>query len=164
MTKRLCKLNRTDIAAHLGDIHRLVTAPKYLCRSCARSSSDSSVLCKPAAIPPITCQQKPIEEQQQCGVLAEALHQQPLEPMITLPTVDHDMDFNHQEMLPKPQYKQAKKQAKKQKKYVKKLEKVVKEQQKLLKKHHKLEAKFGKMNLNFTSLVATTAPADQQVH
>lgn len=47
MAQRLCKLSRHDIAASLTDIHRLVAQPKYLCRSCARSSSDKKSLCKP---------------------------------------------------------------------------------------------------------------------
>ncbi len=51
MNKRLCKLNRHDITSQLGDIHQIVAAPKFLCRSCARSSSDKNTLCKPAAIP-----------------------------------------------------------------------------------------------------------------
>ncbi|PWI32986.1 hypothetical protein DI392_11765 [Vibrio albus] len=51
MAKRLCKFNRHDIAANLGTIHSLVKEPRYLCRSCARTSAESSVLCKPEAIP-----------------------------------------------------------------------------------------------------------------
>ncbi len=49
MAQRLCKLSRHDITASLSDIHRIVAAPKYLCRSCARSSSDKKRLCKPQA-------------------------------------------------------------------------------------------------------------------
>jgi Fe2+ transport system protein B len=49
MAQRLCKLSRHDITASLSDIHRIVAAPKYLCRSCARSSSDKKRLCKPEA-------------------------------------------------------------------------------------------------------------------
>lgn len=73
MSKRLCKMNRKQIAANLGDIHRLVVAPKFVCRSCARSSASKDSLCKPAAIPPQKCQDKPLNEQQACGLLAEAL-------------------------------------------------------------------------------------------
>lgn len=73
MAKRLCKMNRKQIAESLGDIHRLVVAPKFVCRSCARSSASKDSLCKPAAIPPQSCQDKPIAEQQACGLLAEAL-------------------------------------------------------------------------------------------
>lgn len=73
MAKRLCKMNRKQIAESLGDIHRLVVAPKFVCRSCARSSASKDSLCKPAAIPPQSCQDKPIVEQQACGLLAEAL-------------------------------------------------------------------------------------------
>ncbi len=49
MAQRLCKLSRHDISASLSDIHRIVAEPKYLCRSCARSSSDKNRLCKPEA-------------------------------------------------------------------------------------------------------------------
>lgn len=73
MAKRLCKMSRKQIAESLGDIHRLVVAPKFVCRSCARSSASKDTLCKPAAIPPQSCQDKPIAEQQACGLLAEAL-------------------------------------------------------------------------------------------
>ncbi|WP_104035430.1 hypothetical protein [Vibrio jasicida] len=73
MAKRLCKMSRKQIAESLGDIHRLVVAPKFVCRSCARSSASKDSLCKPAAIPPQSCQDKPIVEQQACGLLAEAL-------------------------------------------------------------------------------------------
>ncbi|WP_039975948.1 hypothetical protein [Vibrio jasicida] len=73
MAKRLCKMSRKQIAESLGDIHRLVVAPKFVCRSCARSSASKDSLCKPAAIPPQSCQDKPIAEQQACGLLAEAL-------------------------------------------------------------------------------------------
>ncbi|HDM8185600.1 TPA: hypothetical protein P0E26_002297 [Vibrio harveyi] len=73
MAKRLCKMSRKQIAESLGDIHRLVVAPKFVCRSCARSSASKHTLCKPAAIPPQKCQDKPLSEQQACGLLAEAL-------------------------------------------------------------------------------------------
>ncbi|PIB18312.1 hypothetical protein [Vibrio rotiferianus] len=73
MAKRLCKMSRKQIAESLGDIHRLVVAPKFVCRSCARSSASKDTICKPAAIPPQKCQDKPLSEQQACGLLAEAL-------------------------------------------------------------------------------------------
>ncbi|AIU68287.1 hypothetical protein ABF162_15720 [Vibrio coralliilyticus] len=73
MAKRLCKMNRKQIADGLNEIHRLVVAPKFVCRSCARSSAEKTSLCKPAAIPPQQCQNKPIEQQRACGLLAEAL-------------------------------------------------------------------------------------------
>ncbi|HDM8237818.1 hypothetical protein ACXZ7L_22090 [Vibrio campbellii] len=73
MAKRLCKMSRKQIAESLGDIHRLVVAPKFVCRSCARSSASKDTLCKPAVIPPQKCQDKPLSEQQACGLLVEAL-------------------------------------------------------------------------------------------
>lgn len=73
MAKRFCKLNRRDISDHLGEIHRLVSEPKFVCRSCARSSADKANLCKPAAIPPASCQSKPDSEKAACGLLAETI-------------------------------------------------------------------------------------------
>ncbi|UTT85912.1 hypothetical protein LZI70_06610 [Vibrio pelagius] len=77
MAKRFCKLNRRDITEHLGEIHRLVSEPKFVCRSCARSSADKANLCKPAAIPPVSCQIKPDSEKAACGLLAEAITSAP---------------------------------------------------------------------------------------
>ncbi|QFT08452.1 hypothetical protein [Vibrio sp. THAF190c] len=77
MAKRFCKLNRRDITEHLGEIHRLVSEPKFVCRSCARSSADKANLCKPAAIPPASCQSKPDSEKVACGLLAEILTSAP---------------------------------------------------------------------------------------
>ncbi|AUV87569.1 hypothetical protein [Vibrio campbellii] len=88
MAKRLCKMSRKQIAESLGDIHRLVVAPKFVCRSCARSSASKDTLCKPAAIPPQKCQDKPLSEQQACGLLVEALPTSSLTrdtPMIMAP-------------------------------------------------------------------------------
>ena len=73
MAKRFCKLNRRDITEHLGEIHNLVTEPKFVCRSCARSSADKANLCKPSAIPPVGCQTKSVAEKAACGLLAETL-------------------------------------------------------------------------------------------
>ena len=77
MAKRFCKLNRRDITEHLGEIHRLVSEPKFVCRSCARSSADKANLCKPAAIPPASCQSKSDSEKVACGLLAETLTSAP---------------------------------------------------------------------------------------
>ncbi|UUM30573.1 hypothetical protein [Vibrio japonicus] len=81
MAKRLCKMSRKQIADNLGEIHRLVVEPKFVCRSCARSSASKGSLCKPAAIPPQYCQSKPIEQQRACGLLAEAIPT-PAEPTV----------------------------------------------------------------------------------
>lgn len=50
MVKRLCKWSRHEISAGLGDLHRLVSAPKFVCGACARSANQSSSLCKPLAL------------------------------------------------------------------------------------------------------------------
>lgn len=51
MGKRLCKLSRNDIAQSLSNIQQLVKQPRYLCRSCARSSSEAQWLCSPESLP-----------------------------------------------------------------------------------------------------------------
>lgn len=148
--KRLCKLNRRDISDNLGDIHRLVAEPKFLCRSCSRSSADKSTLCKPAAIPPASCQSKPLSEQQQCGVLAEALPTKTT-PKLTKtankaePKSATDVPMAEElslETVDKKSLKRAKKALKAQKKAQKKLRKVLKKSQKLLRKQSRLEHKY----------------------
>ncbi|UGA54853.1 hypothetical protein [Vibrio sp. VB16] len=135
MTKRLCKLNRREISEGLGEIYSLVSDAKYLCRSCARSSQDSSQLCKPTAIPPQACLSKSTEEKQQCVVLADTL------PIPALP-IPIDMLSE----VTKKEVKKAKKQAKKQKKYVKKMASILDKQNKLLRKQKKIEEQFAKFN------------------
>ncbi|USD41109.1 hypothetical protein J4N42_14100 [Vibrio sp. SCSIO 43135] len=168
MAKRFCKLNRHDIASNLGEIHQLVTEPKYVCRSCARSSASKSSLCKPAAIPPKSCQDKPIEQQRQCGLLAEALsdnQETKLEQVASavLPSVEVEVvDTAPSEKTSKKALKKASKALKKQKKYHKKLSKVLKKQQKLLKKHQKLEGKFAQVNGQLATLSST--PVEVSTH
>ncbi len=171
MAKRLCKMNRKQIATHLGDIHRLVAAPKFVCRSCARSSASKNTLCKPAVIPPQACQDKPLREQKACGLLAEAL---PLEPISVTPEqsaakaaivqrvvqrvkekkraakVAASVDLKAPELFDladKKALKQARKALKKQYKQQKKLLKVAKKQQKLLKRQRKLEKRTAKLEV-----------------
>ncbi|EMD79319.1 hypothetical protein C408_2243 [Vibrio diabolicus E0666] len=171
MAKRLCKMSRKQIAAELGDIHRLVVAPKFVCRSCARSSAAKDTLCKPAAIPPQKCQDKPLNEQQSCGLLAEALPVQPI-PMTTKQSnekaaivkrvVERVKEKKQAEkslepvrtdapvwfdLADKKSLKKAKKALKKHYKQQKKLLKVAKKQQKLLKRQRKLEARNAKLEV-----------------
>ncbi len=176
MAKRLCKMNRKQIAANLGDIHRLVVAPKFVCRSCARSSASKNTLCKPAAIPPQACQDKPLHEHQACGLLAEALPDKPialtreqsvekaaivkrvverakakkLAAKVAAPVTDLKapdlFDLADGKAL-----KKAKKALKKQYKQQKKLLKLMKKQQKMLKRQRKLE----KRNAQLEALLPT---------
>lgn len=158
MAKRLCKMNRKQIAENLGEIHRLVVAPKYVCRSCTRSSAEKSSLCKPAAIPPQQCQNKPLEEQKNCGLLAEALPQQSEQKADAVRRVVErvkakveltkaspvekaaDVELSSVDLLNKKAIKKAKKAIKKQFKQQKKLLKLARKQGKLLKRQKKLEA------------------------
>lgn len=135
MTKRLCKLNRREIAQGLGHIFSLVSDAKYLCRSCARSSQDSSKLCRPTAIPPSSCLSKSSAEQQQCAVLVDSLASDSSETPVEL-----------QNKVTKKELKKAKKQTKKQKKLVKKMEKIARRQNNLIKKQKKIEQQFLKFN------------------
>ncbi|WP_165312647.1 hypothetical protein [Vibrio ziniensis] len=118
MAQRLCKLSRHDITASLSDIHRIVAAPKYLCRSCARSSSDKNRLCKPQAF-------------SVKALVAKS--------SVSKESVKADKSS-------KAALKMAKKTLKAQKKYHKKLEKVLKKQRKLAKKQQALQLKFSKLN------------------
>ncbi|MEZ9344494.1 hypothetical protein AB4165_18175 [Vibrio cyclitrophicus] len=172
MAKRFCKLNRRDITEHLGEIHSLVTEPKFVCRSCARSSADQANLCKPTAIPPLGCQNKPVEEKVACGLLAETLPapelslaeiNDTLEPTVQMfdpavvdiaaDVVDKKTSQKKAKLIAKAsgdekaELKRAKKAAKKQEKYNKKLAKMIKKQQKLFKKSQKLESDLERINL-----------------
>lgn len=172
MAKRFCKMNRKQIAENLGDIHRLVIEPKYLCRSCARSSASKDSLCKPAAIPPQLCQSKPIEQQQSCALLAEALPARSNQPVqqkaqavrrvvervkekaslqkAQLQTSQgENTAIEMFDLADKKAVKKAKKAIKKHYKQQKKLLKLVNKQRKLMKKQKKLEDK-----VNLSSLIA----------
>lgn len=164
-------MNRKQIAENLGDIHRLVVEPKYLCRSCARSSASKESLCKPSAIPPQACQSKPLEQQQSCALLAEALpNSQPHQPSphkaeAVRKVVDRVKEkISQQKAVPqlgqmessaigafdltnKKALKQAKKALKKHYKQQKKLLKLAKKQRKLIKKQNKLESKINLSSL-----------------
>lgn len=185
MAKRFCKLNRRDINEHLGEIHRLVSEPKFVCRSCARSSADKANLCKPAAIPPASCQSKPDSEKAACGLLAETLTSAPANALsqesVGLVSASKDMTSSKSqlvvkkiqakkakaakaldaqptppsELFDKKELKRAKKVAKKQKKYNKKLAKMIKKQQKLYKKSQKLQSQLEGINLQVEGTMAT---------
>lgn len=172
MAKRLCKMNRKQIAANLGDIHRLVVAPKFVCRSCARSSASKNTLCKPAAIPPQACQDKPLHEHQACGLLAEAL---PAKPIAITPEQSAQKSAIVKRVVERAKakklaakveapvadlkapdlfdladgkaLKKAKKALKKQYKQQKKLLKLAKKQQKLLKRQRKLEKRNAQLEV-----------------
>jgi hypothetical protein len=132
VTKRLCKLNRREIAENLGQIYSLVSESKFLCRSCARSSHDSDSLCKPAAIPPQSCLLKSDAEKKECTILAGTV-------------VSKDKPMAVSLIVSKKEIKKVKKRAKLQKKYIKKLEKVAKMQAKLAKKQKKVEKQLLKI-------------------
>ncbi|EKO3550952.1 hypothetical protein I2712_003922 [Vibrio fluvialis] len=135
MTKRLCKLNRRDITSSLGEIHRLVAQPAFMCRSCARSSADKNALCKPEALPKM-----------------KSKGNAKLAP---------NVGSSRSKSAEKAALKLAKKTLKKQKKYQKKLAKVLKQQQKMMKKQQALQAKFNALN---PSVVLPEAGIMAQMH
>ncbi|WP_217525799.1 hypothetical protein [Vibrio metschnikovii] len=118
MVKRLCKLNRHDIRASLGDIHRLVAQTNYVCGSCARSSAEKGALCKPQPL---------LKAVKQSQTAAASSVSGQVENTVLTPN---------------------KKTLKKQKKYQKKLANVLKKQRKLLKKQHAINAKFAQLSVH----------------
>lgn len=50
MARSLCKYRRVEIADQFAMISKLVSEPKFICSSCARSASDKAYLCKPSAL------------------------------------------------------------------------------------------------------------------
>lgn len=187
MAKRFCKLNRRDITEHLGEIHSLVTEPKFVCRSCARSSSDQANLCKPTAIPPIDCQNKPVEEKVACGLLAETLPTREVSLIEVMDSVEPTVQIFDPAIVEKAdkvalkkaklkklmakasgdekaELKQAKKAAKKQEKYNKKLAKMIKKQQKLFKKSQKLESDLERINLQLDDVAFTESKTQVVSH
>ncbi|CCN81209.1 conserved hypothetical protein [Vibrio nigripulchritudo SFn27] len=162
MAERFCKLNRRDINASLGEIHALVATPKFLCRSCARSSSDKKNLCKPAAIPPASCMKKAALKSSNCGLVAESLAADK-----ALASVSESPEIAAQSIqsseIPAPSLVLTKKALKKQKKYQKKLKKMLKKQKKLLKKHKKLEKRFSRINQGVVAIQAQM-PQNDQIH
>lgn len=157
MTRRLCKLNRHDIATNLGHIHAMVSSPKYLCRSCSRAAQDKSLLCKPAAIPPQACLEKP--RQQQCGLVLESL------PKPTVSSSVAQVVSSLPTKRAEDNGKMGKKALKQQKKLNKKLAKALKKQQKLLKKVRKAEKRYQKLTHSAELLqAAEKAPAPLALH
>lgn len=135
MAKSLCKYNRHSIASNMGAIHQIISSPKYVCSSCARSASDSEYLCKPSPLPPASCVAKvtaiareestvAVEASKDtgCAVLDQVIH----------------LDKKKSESKEKKSIKKALKQQKKQKK---KLTKMIKKQKKMLKKQDQLTKK-----------------------
>ncbi|BDP28981.1 hypothetical protein [Vibrio vulnificus] len=163
MTKRFCKMDRREIASQLGEIHQLVAAPKYLCRSCARASSSKSSLCKPQAIPSLKSKAKPMSVK--AAALPEPIAEgQRPQTLLTAESVSA-FDINLPS-LGKKQLKQAKQALKKQRKYHKKLAKLAKKKVKQLQKREKLEGKLNKYNgiLRVLSHKQVLQGSAEQVH
>ena len=46
MPKKLCKWSKKKIRRETGRLQHIVSAPRYLCRKCARVAADKRYLCK----------------------------------------------------------------------------------------------------------------------
>ncbi|PFG45622.1 hypothetical protein ATG66_3919 [Vibrio sp. ES.051] len=187
MAKHLCKMSRKQIVADLDEIHRLVIAPKFVCRSCARASASKDTLCKPAAIPLSKCQDKSLTEQPARGLVTKAL---PAPVLSAMPTqsaekaamvkcvVERVKEKKQAEkvlaavkadaprvfdLADKKALKKAKKALKKHYKQQKKLLKVAKKQQKLLKHQRKLEARNAKLEVLLPTSPKALMSASSQV-
>lgn len=165
MTKRLCKYNRVEIADNLGAIHGLVLQPKFLCRSCARSSSDKQSLCKPAAVPSASA-----EKLFSMDAVTPAIHIANLEDNysdgvslthFSNETVDESRVTKT--MVNKTTVTKAKKSLKKQKKYHKQLKKLAKKQKQLVKKQKKINKQFALLDAKSDkySAIETKQPSEQ---
>ncbi|WP_428773975.1 hypothetical protein [Vibrio sp.] len=141
MAKQLCKWRRAEIVSQLADIERIVAAPAFVCRSCARAAASKSQLCKPVSLshpaekPKLRLHASPAVTEQVASSTAVQLEAQP-----------------HSKM--------SKKERKKQHKVNKKMAKLVRKQQKLVKKQRKLQKQFaalqqvslaGQMEQNLTA-------------
>jgi hypothetical protein len=118
MGKRLCKLSRNEITQSLANIHQLVKQPLYLCRSCARSSSEQQWLCHPEPLPVIEKRQK----------------------LRSLPIVD----ISGRAISASEKQMAKGKMSKKNNALVKKLKKLAKKQKKILLKQANIESKLKK--------------------
>lgn len=136
MAKSLCKYNRHSIASNMGTIHQIISSPKYVCSSCARSASDSEYLCKPSPLPPASCVAKvtAITRDEGNTIAAEA----PKDTGCAVLDQVINLDKKNSENKEKKRIKKALKQ---QKKYKKKLDKMIKKQKKMLKKQDQLTKK-----------------------
>ncbi|UXI01234.1 hypothetical protein [Photobacterium sp. TY1-4] len=132
MAKSLCKYRRAEIADQFAVISRIVSEPKFVCRSCARSASEKGYLCKPSSLQlpkPITKAPRPAPV--------------PAAPVVASPALALASSHGHREsMVPaelavslgKKQIRKLKKLAKKKNKRLKKAAKAVKRYEKVLAK------------------------------
>lgn len=46
-TKPLCKWDKVEIKDNLKELKKIVAAPRYICKKCARAAKKEEYLCKP---------------------------------------------------------------------------------------------------------------------
>ncbi|MCG7498881.1 hypothetical protein MHO82_18615 [Vibrio sp. Of7-15] len=136
MAKSLCKYNRHSIASNMGTIHQIISSPKYVCSSCARSASGSEYLCKPSPLPPAACVAKVTALSRDEGVAIAADPKKDTGCAVLDQVINRDKKKSESK-----EKKRIKKALKRQKKYKKKLEKMIKKQKKMLKKQDQLTKK-----------------------
>lgn len=132
MAKSLCKYRRAEIGDQFVQISRIVSAPKFVCRSCARSASEKGYLCKPSSI------QLPKPSVPKAGLstsaaVASGSGAAPVPVVALLPALDEaESGPSLPASLGKKQRKKLKKLAKKKNKRLKKAAKAVKRYEKAL--------------------------------
>lgn len=140
MSKTLCKWPRKEIADSFDELCQVVARPAFVCRSCARSASAASFLCKPM----------PLETDG------------PLPRECVLEAADRDAHSDNVGVRivepVEPAIKQTKKALKRQKKANKKLAKLAKQQKKWAKKQKKLERSFQKLQKHFPVYIDNENP------
>ncbi|MCL9782865.1 hypothetical protein M9194_15640 [Vibrio sp. S4M6] len=157
MVKRFCKMNRQEISSSLGQIHQLVSAPKYICRACIRTSSYKGSLCKPNLIsteniapasPPAHQSTQSIRQTLNSSTVSDKT----LVVSECLPT----SDGTESNEITKKKSKKLKKKLAKQSKQLKKLKKLGKKQDKLRKKHEKIRRKIQRVDSQLTTGLVQT--------
>lgn len=142
MAKSLCKYRRVEIVDQFATISKIVSEPKFVCSSCARSASDKAYLCKPSAlkrtrplvavttvVPEVTREKAKVSE---LPIPSPASQTQ----LAAIAVIEHE-DAVAQPTVTKKQAKQLKKLAKKKNKRLKKAAKAVQRYDKALQKAKK---------------------------
>ncbi|SHF44039.1 hypothetical protein [Vibrio gazogenes] len=119
MSKRLCQFDRREIRHTLGDIHHLVSAPKFVCLSCARSANQCTRLCKPVELP--------------------ATMHQPIAPEISPSRLNITLPMWDEKTLKQFKKQQTDKKARKQ------IKKLIRQQKKLRKESGKIQKRLEKI-------------------
>lgn len=141
MAKSLCKYRRVEIVDQFATISKIVSEPKFVCSSCARSASDKAYLCKPSALKrarPLVAVTTVVPELTREKAKVSELPTSPAAQtqLAAVAVIEHE-DAVAQPTVTKKQAKQLKKLAKKKNKRLKKAAKAVQRYDKALQKAKK---------------------------